>query len=255
MLYNKKPKLILVGAGPGDPDLITVKGIKALQNADVVLYDALVDESLLDYAKDAQLQYVGKRKGQHSYRQEDINRLIVENAFNYGTVVRLKGGDPFIFGRGAEEIAYADAFGISTEVIPGLSSSFAVPASQGISLTQRNVSQSCWVITGTTKTNELSADIHIASQSSATIVILMGMSKIEEIQSVFQKENKGDTPVAIIQNGTTPQEKIGLGTIDSVVNVVKKNNLSSPAIIVIGEVVKHHLQFNELHEKLETIYA
>ena len=150
--HHSKMKLTLVGAGPGDPDLITVKGIKALQQADVVMYDALVHPDLLAYCRlDALQVYVGKRRGAYSCVQEDINPLIVHYAQQYGHVVRLKGGDSFVFGRGYEEMAYAQQYGIQTEVIPGLSSSYAVPASAGVPLTTRGVSESYLVVTGTTK--------------------------------------------------------------------------------------------------------
>lgn len=234
-----KPKVTLVGAGPGDPDLLTLKGVKALAEANVVLYDALANEEIMIHApKNVIKIFVGKRKGCHEYSQDQINQLIVDNALTYGNVVRLKGGDPFIFGRGSEEIEYAESFGISTFVIPGISSAIAVPAYQGISLTKRGVSESFWVITGTTSDRKISKDIALAAQSSATVVILMGMSKLLQIISLFQKESKGETPIAIIQNGTTVNEKIGVGTINTIRQVVAENNLSSPAIIVIGEVVK-----------------
>jgi uroporphyrin-III C-methyltransferase len=152
-------------------------------------------------------------------------------------VVRLKGGDPFIFGRGSEEIEFVESFGIPTFVVPGISSSIAVPASQGISLTKRGVSESFWVITGTTSSRKLSTDVALAAKSTATVVILMGMSKLDEIVALFQNESKGEMPVAIIQNGTTPEEKVGIGTIDTIQETVAVNKLSSPAIIVIGEVV------------------
>ena len=246
-----KPKVTLIGAGPGDPDLITVKGVKALKKADVVLYDALINRSLLDYVSgNAKLIFVGKRKGAHSYSQDEINELMMKNAFEFGNVVRLKGGDPFIFGRGSEEIEYIESFGIETAVISGISSSMAVPASQGISLTKRGVAESFWVITGTTSERKLSNDVYLAAQSTATIVILMGMSKLKEIVSIFQQFEKGDIPTAIIQNGTTKNEKLGLGTINSIVEVVERGKLSSPAIIVIGEVVKESIKLRSFYEEL-----
>ena len=245
-----QPKVTLVGAGPGDPDLLTLKGVKSLAEANVVLYDALANEEIMTYApKKAIRIFVGKRKGCHEYTQDQINQLIVDNALTYGHVVRLKGGDPFIFGRGSEEIEYAESFGIPTFVVPGISSSIAVPAYQGISLTKRGTSESFWVITGTTSDRNLSDDVALAAQSSATVVILMGMSKLAQIVSLFQKESKGETPVAIIQNGTTPQEKIGVGTINSIQKVVAENNLSSPAIIVIGEVVKESNKLKGFYEE------
>ena len=250
MLKNIQPTVTLVGAGPGDPDLLTIKGAKALAEANVVLYDALANEEILSYApKKAIKIFVGKRKGCHEYTQDQINQLIVDNALTYGHVVRLKGGDPFIFGRGGEEIDFVESFGIPTFVVPGISSSIAVPAYQGISLTKRGVSESFWVITGTTSDRKLSNDVALAAQSSATVVILMGMSKLSQIIELFQNESKGETPVAIIQNGTTIQEKIGVGTINTIQQVVVENNLSSPAIIVIGEVVKESNKLKGFYEE------
>jgi uroporphyrin-III C-methyltransferase len=244
------PKVTLVGAGPGDPDLLTIKGAKALADANVVLYDALANEEILTYAPKKSIKiFVGKRKGCHEYTQDQINQLIVDNALTYGNVVRLKGGDSFIFGRGSEEIEYIESFGIPTMVVPGISSSIAVPANQGISLTKRGVSESFWVITGTTSDRKLSNDVALAAQSSATVVILMGMSKLAQIVSLFQNESKGETPVAIIQNGTMPNEKIGIGTINSISKVVAVNQLSSPAIIVIGEVVRESNKLKGLYEE------
>jgi uroporphyrin-III C-methyltransferase len=243
-----QPKVTLVGAGPGDPDLLTIKGANALAEAQVVLYDALANEEILTYAPKKSIKiFVGKRKGCHAYSQDEINQLIVDNALTYGHVVRLKGGDPFIFGRGSEEIDFVENFGIPTAVVPGISSSVAVPAYQGISLTKRGVSESFWVITGTTSDRKLSTDVALAAQSSATVVILMGMSKLAQIVSLFQNESKGATPVAIIQNGTTLKEKIGVGTIDTIQQVVAEKKLSSPAIIVIGQVVRESNKLKDFY--------
>ena len=177
---------------------------------------------------------------------------MVKYAFQYGNAVRLKGGDPFVFGRGAEEIEYIESFGIETEVVPGISSSMAVPASQGIALTKRGIAESFWVITGTTSDRNLSNDVFLAAQSTATIVILMGMSKLSEIVAIFNKFEKGDVPTAIIQNGTTKNEKIGVATIDSIVEVAEAQKLASPAIIVIGEVVKHSAKLRAFYEELNS---
>lgn len=243
-MSHKNPKLTIVGAGPGDVELITLKAIKALENADVVLYDALINEELLQYAnKNAVIQFVGKRIGCHAYTQDQINELIVSMAQRHGHVVRLKGGDPFIFGRGSEEVEYVQRFGIETAIVPGISSSMGVPATNGISLTQRGISESFWVITGTTSDHKLSKDVALASQSSATVVILMGMNKLSEIISIYQANRTDDLPVAIIQNGTKSNEKKVIGNISSIAQLVTEHKLSSPAIIVIGEVVKHSLNF------------
>lgn len=253
MSIHKTPKLTVVGAGPGDPDLITLKAIKALEAADVVLYDALINEELLNYAPNAEKIFVGKRKGCYAYRQEQINDLIVARAKSHGHVVRLKGGDPFIFGRGAEEIDYVKQFGIVTDMVPGISSSLAVPAYQGIPLTRRGASESFWVITGTTKSHKLSQDVYLAAKSKATVVILMGMSKLSEIVRIFAAENKEEVPVAIIQNGTTKKEKFGMGTIQTIEQVVADQELSSPAIIVIGEVVRQKVQLASIYEEVNKI--
>ncbi|SMG38581.1 uroporphyrin-III C-methyltransferase [Arenibacter troitsensis] len=240
---NQEPmglgQLTVVGAGPGDVELITLKAIKALQSADVVLYDALVDVALLDYAPNAEHIFVGKRKGCYAYQQEQINDLIVSRAKTHGHVVRLKGGDPFVFGRGAEEMEHAASKGIKVAMVPGISSSVAVPASQNIPVTKRGAAESFWVITGTTKEHKLSSDVALAAKSNATIVILMGMGKLAEIVELFKKEGKVDMPIAIIQNGTRQDEKLGIGTIGTIEQIVLGQKLSNPAIIVVGEVVKH----------------
>ena len=243
-----QPKLTLVGAGPGDAELITLKGMKAIQSADVVMYDALANDDLLDYApKNALLLYVGKRKGDHYLKQSEINELIVSYATRYGHVVRLKGGDPFVFGRGYEEIEFARQHGIETEVVPGVSSVTSVPANLGIPITHRDLAQSIWVVTGHTQSNQLPADIHLAAQSSATVVILMGMSKLKEIVAIFEGHGKAQTPVAIIQNGTTDQEKYVFGTVQDIAEKVLKSRITNPAVIVIGEVVGlHNTQFSSL---------
>jgi uroporphyrin-III C-methyltransferase len=234
-----RPKLTVVGAGPGDPDLITVKAVKALQQADVVLYDALVAMELLDYCKpEAEKIYVGKRPGE-SHSQDAINFLIVEKAYMYGRVVRLKGGDPFIFGRGQEEIEYARQYDLETEYIPGISSAVAAPGYAGIPLTTRGVSESFWVITGTKTDGSLSADLALALQSSATIVILMGMSKLQQVSEICEALGKSELPVAIIQNGTTQEQKLGVGVAKNLLSIAAHNNLQNPAVIVLGEVVKY----------------
>jgi uroporphyrin-III C-methyltransferase len=244
-LKNKiYPRLTLVGAGPGDPELITVKGLNAIATADVILYDALVNPELLKHAPaDALKIYVGKRNSRHSYTQDQINLLLVDFAFSHGHVVRLKGGDPFVFGRGHEELTYAESFNIPTTIIPGLSSSIAVPELQGIPVTNRGTSESFWVITGTTSKGQLSTDIKLAAQSTATVVILMGLSKLKEITEVFKLQGKQDTAIAIIQNGSLPTEKIALGTIDTIVDIIQNEKIAAPAVIVIGDVVKLHAEF------------
>ena len=237
--FHKKPLLTLVGAGPGDPELITLKALKALEAADIVLVDALVSKEILEYVPSGTpVLSVGKRAGMHSHTQEEINSLIVESAFLYGHVVRLKGGDPFVFGRATEEIEHATRYGIPTRVVPGISSALSVPASVSIPLTSRGVSESFWVVTGTTMTGALSADVALAAKSSATVIILMGLKKLPEIMALFQELGKGETPVAVIQNGTLPTQKHVVGTVSSIINLVKEEELGSPGIIIAGDVVR-----------------
>lgn len=236
---RRHARLTVVGAGPGDIELMTLKAIKALRTADVILYDALVNEELLEYAPQAECIFVGKRKGCYAYQQEQINELIVSRARSHGHVVRLKGGDPFVFGRGAEEMEYAAANGLVVAMIPGISSSLSVPAYQNIPVTKRGAAESFWVITGTTKEHKLSKDVALAAKSSATVVILMGMSKLSQIVDLFNSEGKSKMPIAIIQNGTRDDEKVGVGTIGTIAEIVLEKQLTNPAIIIIGEVVKH----------------
>ncbi|MBC9930484.1 uroporphyrinogen-III C-methyltransferase [Chitinophaga qingshengii] len=246
-----QPKLTLVGAGPGDPELITVKGLKAIQEAKVILYDALSSNELLDYAPAGCLRrFVGKRAGMHVYSQDEINRMIVKYALSYGSVVRLKGGDSFVFGRGQEEIAFAQQFGITAEVVPGISSAISVPGVNKIPVTARNVSEGFWVITGNTRNGNLSRDLEFAIQANTTVVILMGMSKLAEIAGIFAASGKGDTPAAIIQNGTLPDQQIGMGRVADLTEIAAAQQLCNPAIIVVGEVVRFHEDFATLQTKV-----
>jgi uroporphyrin-III C-methyltransferase len=238
---NKSLHLSLVGAGPGDPELITIKAIKAIQNAAVILYDALANETLLEYAAPGAIKrFVGKRYGCHTLSQQEINALIVDFAYSHGRVVRLKGGDPFVFGRAQEEIDAARAAGITVNVVPGISSAIAVPVSQMIPLTCRGINESFWVTTGTTKEGTISPDITLAAKSSATVVLLMAMSKLEAIMDIFIRNGKSETPVAIIQEGTTEKEKMVIGTVKDIFFKSQYAGLANPAIILIGEVVKLH---------------
>jgi uroporphyrin-III C-methyltransferase len=235
-ILENKPKITLVGAGPGDIELITLKGIKAIKSADVILYDALVNEELLDFAPNAIKIFVGKRRGFKVFSQEEINQLIVDQAFLYGHVVRLKGGDSFVFGRGYEEILHAEAFNIPTSVVPGISSSISVPALAGIPVTHRGVSNSFFVLTGTLSDGSINPEIEIAAQSSATVVILMGLSKLQEITEVYKRQGKSDEAVAVISNGSLSNQISVVGTIDTIAeNTI---NIPAPGVIVIGPVVE-----------------
>jgi uroporphyrin-III C-methyltransferase len=238
MEADKKPSLTLVGAGPGDPELLTIKAVKVIRSADVVLYDALVSEDILALIPAGIPAWsVGKRAGTHSHLQEDINSIIVNLAHKHGHVVRLKGGDPFVFGRGYEEILYAAQHGLTVTVVPGISSALAVPASVNVPLTARGISESFFVTTGTTRSGEISDDIFLAAQSTATVVILMGLSHIGAIMEQFSKAGKADVPVTVIENGTLPSVRSATGTVSTIEDLVAEKNISSPAVIVVGRVV------------------
>mgnify|MGYP003671171733 CR=1 FL=1 len=239
-------KVTLVGAGPGGKDLITIRGLRALESADVILYDALVgNDLLLDVDPEIPKIYVGKRCGKHALSQDDINVLMVKYAFEYGHVVRLKGGDPYIFGRANEEIGYLESFGIPVSVVPGISSAIAVPGSQGIPLTQRGVSSSFWVMTATKRDGSFSEDLKYAAQSSTTMVILMGVRKLADIIAAVIGYRGAATPFAVIQNGTLPHESYLLGTLGKAQYLIHNLDISKPGIIVIGDVVATHPSFFE----------
>ena len=232
------PRLTVVGAGIGDPELITIKAVKALQQADVVLYDALINEDLFQYVRpEAVRVYVGKRRNHKAFSQEEINALIVGYARDYGHVVRLKGGDPFVFGRGHEEMQYAANEGVAVDYVPGISSAIAGAGAAGIPVTLRGKSRSFWVLTATTDTGELNPEIAEAAQTNATVVILMGLAKISEITSLFEKAGKQDLPAAVIQNATLPRQNTIFGTVGNIVERSKDAGAGTPAIIVLGEVV------------------
>ncbi|MGN5953906.1 uroporphyrinogen-III C-methyltransferase [Sphingobacterium lactis] len=247
-------KVTLVGAGPGDPDLITLKGIKAIATADVILYDALVNESILDHAPaNATKIYVGKRAERLSTSQDYINQLLVDYALTHGHVVRLKGGDPFVFGRGGEELDYVRQYGIETAVVPGISSSVGLSGLQQIPLTYRGIAESFWVITGSTTEGHISADLYTAVNTDATVVVLMGFGKLKEIVKLYQQAGRGDLPIALIQNGSLANEKLVMGRIDNIVTAAEESLVGVPAIIIIGEVVAKHQEFNKLRQELVSI--
>jgi uroporphyrin-III C-methyltransferase len=240
------PRLTVVGAGIGDPDLITIKAVNALRNADVVLYDALVNETLLDYAPAIATRiYVGKRRGAKAYTQEEINERIVAYAKCCGHVVRLKGGDPFVFGRGLEEMQFAQEHGLETAYIPGVSSAIAGAGAAGIAVTLRGSSRSFWTLTATTDTGELNPEIYTAAKTDATVVILMGLTKLGEIAAIFQAAGKSELPVAIIQNASLVEQQEVIGSVSDIESQVKAAGIGSPAVIILGVVVRHRIPSTE----------
>ena len=231
------PELYVIGAGPGDPELITVKAYKVLQAADVILYDNLANKELLSLAKpECDQIYVGKQPYGSYTSQEEILEMIKHFAFTKGTVVRLKGGDPFIFGRGFEEILFARENGIKTHFIPGISSMQAVGL-EDIPLTHRAVSEGIWVVTGTKKDGTLSGDLRLAMQSNSTVVIYMGMKQLGAIAATYLEAGRGEMAAAIIQHASLPKQKTVKGRVKDLAKLALSKQLTHPAIIIIGPVV------------------
>jgi uroporphyrin-III C-methyltransferase len=230
------PELFVLGAGPGDPELLTIKGYKILQQAEVLLYDNLANKDLLSIAPEScEKIYVGKQPYGAYTPQEQIHEMIKHFAFAKGRVVRLKGGDPFIFGRGFEEIIYARQHGIKTHFIPGITSMQA-SGFEDIPLTHRDVSESVWMVTGTKKDGRLSADLKLAIQSKATVVIYMGMKKLKEIAQTYLEAGCGNISAAIIQHASLPNQKSVRGFVKDLAELAESKQLTYPAIIIIGEV-------------------
>lgn len=241
MSSDEKGKVYLVGAGPGDVGLLTLRGAECLRRADVVIYDNLANPALLRFAPaGAELIYAGKKADQHTKSQDEINALLVERARAGLTVVRLKGGDPFLFGRGGEEAAYLIDNAIPWEVVPGVSSAIAVPAYAGIPVTHRSVNGSLQVVTGHENVEGLGADLDwsVLAQSRGTIVMLMGVKNLGFISRQLVEHGMSPaTPVALVQWGTRAQQKTLVSNLDKVVDDVAAHGIRPPAITIIGEVV------------------
>lgn len=235
-------RVILVGAGPGDPDLLTVKADRLLREADAVLYDALVNKVMLERCKPSCKHiYVGKRKGDAPLSQDEINRLLLWYARRNALVLRLKGGDPFVFGRGHEEIFFLRQHNIYTEWVPGISSALAAPALAGISVTQRGINESFWVVTGTLSDGSLSGDIIHAAQSTATLVVLMGMGRLAEIASLISQFRSPHEPMAVVQDASTSRQRQVLSTAKNINADALAAGLGTPAVIIAGAVVERAL--------------
>jgi uroporphyrin-III C-methyltransferase len=237
---NQRGKVFLIGAGPGDPELITLKGLRYLRSADVVLYDRLISTELLAEARPgAELIFVGKEAGCHSLAQEQINALLIYHAQHNCIVARLKGGDPFVFGRGGEEAqALADAQ-IPFEIIPGISSAIAVPAYAGIPVTHREYTSSVTIVTGH-KGHSASPVVNWNALAAlgGTLVILMGVKALPHFtEKLIAHGMDADTPAAVIQEGTTPQQRVVTGTLATIAEHALKEGLSAPALTIIGSVV------------------
>jgi uroporphyrin-III C-methyltransferase len=240
-------KVFLVGAGPGDADLITIKAVKALGQADVVLIDDLVNRDLLQYAPQARVVEVGKRGGCKSTPQHFINRMMVALATQGQIVARLKGGDPFLFGRGGEEMQALQLAGVDVEIVPGITSGIAAPASIGIPVTHREFTHGVTFVTGHTQ-NEEKPDWKALVAGGTTLVIYMGMKYLSAIVTdLLEAGMSSDIPAAAIQQGTTQHQRQVISTLAELPAAVKQEGLESPAIIVLGEVVRLARQENLSH--------
>jgi uroporphyrinogen III methyltransferase / synthase len=248
MSSQKKGKVYLVGAGPGDPGLLTLKAKDLIENADVIVYDYLANETFLDYArKDAELIYAGKSGGSHTMKQEDINRLLCEKSLTGLNVVRLKGGDPFIFGRGGEEAQELARAGIAFEIVPGVTSAIAVPSYGGIPLTHRDYTATVAFITGNEDPakEQSNIDWEKISTGAGTLVFLMGIGNLEAIANELIKHGRSpDTPVAVIHKGTVPEQKSVAGTLGTIASAAKEKGIKPPGIIVVGDVVRLRDELN-----------
>ncbi|MET1128011.1 MAG: uroporphyrinogen-III C-methyltransferase [Thermoproteota archaeon] len=234
-------RVFVVGAGPGDPSLITVKGLQLLREADVILYDRLVPGELLKEAKpSAEKIYVGKAPGAHTYTQEEINKMLLNLALKGKTVVRLHGGDPYVFGRGEEECAFLLSNGVCCEVVPGVTSALAAPAYAGIPVTSRGISSSFAVVTGRVAPGS-SKTIRYSEIARAvdTLIILMGVSELENIVAdLLAGGADPSTPVAIVERGTTSSQRVIVGELKNIVELARRERVSPPAVVVVGNVVK-----------------
>lgn len=232
-------KVYLTGAGAGDVELLTLKAARVIKEADIIIYDKLANPEILNMANEnCEFIFVGKESGHHMVPQETINEIIYQSALKYQTVVRLKGGDPFVFGRGAEEALYLRERNIAFEIIPGISSSIAVPAYAGIPVTHRGITTSFRVVTGHETPDKKISQIEWESfLNDETIVFLMGLHKIDLITSkLLSLGKREDYPCAVISRGTTKDQKVVVGTLKNIASLAK--DLPTPGIIVVGEVVK-----------------
>lgn len=247
--FNKEDKstpafgqVCLVGAGPGDPELLTLRALRLIQNADIIVYDRLVFPSILDYARrDAELIYVGKKSAHHSVPQDQINQILVDLAKRGKMVVRLKGGDPFIFGRGGEEVEELISEGVSFQVVPGVTAASGCSTYAGIPLTHRDYAQSCFLVTGHLKDGSMNLNWDTLVKPNQTVVFYMGVANIERIcQGLIEHGMTPDMPAAVVQKGTTQNQKVHIGTIATLPQIVKENDVKPPSLLIIGNVVKLH---------------
>lgn len=243
-------KVYLIGAGPGDPELLTLKAVRAIQESDAILYDHLINPETLRHSKEnAELIYVGKSKGDHFLPQEKINEKLVELTARYPVVSRLKGGDPLIFGRGGEEYEFILRHGIECEIIPGITAAMGAGASLGLPLTHRNYSSEVVLITGHKKKDGNYGDFTALNLKNRTYVIYMVITALREItDEIMKNPENGDVPVAIIEKATRKNQQLITGTVSTIADIVDERNIQPPAILVVGEVVKFVKEIEEIRQ-------
>lgn len=246
-------KVFLIGAGPGDPDLLTLKAVRALEESEAILYDHLVNPEILRHcSKKCEFHFVGKSKGDHTLTQDEINALIIELSKKYNVVSRVKGGDPYIFGRGGEEYEYVLEHGIDCDVIPGITSASGASTSCHIPLTHRDYASEVIFMTGHKKKDEDYLNFRSLDLNQKTYVIYMAVTSVNEIMDEIMKkpENK-NVPAAVIEKATRKNERVFAGTVETISDIVKEKNVRPPALLIVGEVVKFYTRVNELRSRLE----
>ena len=238
---QKKPKVYLIGAGPGDPDLLTIKALRLIQQADTIVYDRLISTEILELIPEGTARlYAGKASGSHSLTQEEINDLLVQVAQPGRCVVRLKGGDPYIFGRGSEEALYLARHGIDFEVVPGITAASAASAYAGIPLTHRGLAHGVTLLTGHFRDDEpFGHDWSQLRDPKTTLLFYMGLSNLDMIvRRLIEAGRTDSTPAAIVENASTPSQRCVTGTLATLPKLVAEHRIEAPALVIIGEVVR-----------------
>jgi uroporphyrin-III C-methyltransferase/precorrin-2 dehydrogenase/sirohydrochlorin ferrochelatase len=238
----RRGEVYLVGAGPGDPDLLTFRALRLLQQADVIVYDRLVSEEILELARrDADLVYVGKERDRHTLPQEDINQMLARIAKKGKRVLRLKGGDPFIFGRGGEEIETLMQAGVPFQIVPGITAAAGAASYGGIPLTHRDYAQSVLFVTGHLKDGSMNLNWKALVQPNQTVVVYMGLLGAKLLcEKLIEYGMRPDMPIALVQQATTPQQKVFIGTLQTMPEIIDQNIIKPPTLIIVGEVVQLH---------------